>query len=77
MVTALALVVGGSAARDDATDPENRQTVDKRYGPNPAHRLSPQINRIIRVAQRGKSDEDKKGGSLKSAPVQKLSLIHI
>jgi len=71
LLAALAVSLGGVAAREDATDPENRQTVDKRYGPNPARRLSPQINRIIRVAQRGKTDEDKKGGSLKSAPVQK------
>jgi len=71
LLAALAVSLGGVAARENATDPENRQTVDKRYGPNPAHRLSPQINRIIRVAQRGKADEDKKGGSLKSAPVQK------
>jgi hypothetical protein len=62
VLAALALSLGGVAARGDAPvpDPEIRQTAGRQYGPNPAYRLTPQINRIIRVAQRSKLDEEKK-----------------
>ena len=82
MLAALAFSLGGAAARD--APPETPSTEDMaaagsghgHYGPNTARRLSPQIDRIIRVAaQRNKGEEEKKGSSggtqLKSAPVQK------
>ncbi|ODR99109.1 hypothetical protein AUC69_09475 [Methyloceanibacter superfactus] len=77
MLASLAFSLGGVAAHSDAPlpDPGSHQSAGTHYGPNPAYRLTPQINRIIRVAQRSKGDEEKKGSSggtqLKSAPVQK------
>jgi len=79
VLAALVLSLGGVAARDDAPSPvpDSRQSVGQHYGPDPARRLSPQINRIIRVAQRTKRNDEKSGPSggtqLKSAPTQKKS----
>jgi hypothetical protein len=78
-VTLLALVLSGVGAREQhpAETPKSSATAgavpSAHFGPDPDRRLSPQINRIIRLAQRSKLDEDKKGGGsqFKSAPAPK------
>ena len=79
MIVGLALALGGLSARETAPDPspavEETQAdarAAKRYGPNPAYRLTPQINRIIRVAADRNDEKSGSGGTqLKSTPVQK------
>jgi len=80
-LTILAFLLGELSAREGrsetpAADPTLSAQPDKRYGPNPNYRLTPQINRIIRLAQRDKKEDDKGratggGTQLKTAPVQK------
>ncbi len=79
----LALLTGGPSAREGSlvtSPPPPLAEPTKQYGPNPAYRLTPQIDRIIRLAQRNKKEEDKGGATgggtggttfKKTAPVEK------